>query len=282
MLSEERFRVSGVDLNTAVGPSNGPPLVFFHGVLRRWQTFTPLIAGLSTRWRLLMPDFRGHGKSARADLYHVSDYVAEAVAWTKRLDEPVVLYGHSLGAMVAAGVAAAIPDRVQAAVLEDPPFHTMGDRFDGSWLLHFFQGMQPFAGDQRPVAQIAHELANLQLIDPGTGEPMRLGDFRDGATLRFMAASLQQVDPKVMTPIVECQWLTGYDVESVFRNLQCPTLVLQADCNAGGMLTDDDAAQMKASAAQATCVKMPGVGHLMHWAQTQQVLNLTYGFLDSL
>ena len=51
----------------------------------------------------------------------MSDYAADALAFVEALPSPATLYGHSLGALVAASVAAALPGRVAGVVLEDPP-----------------------------------------------------------------------------------------------------------------------------------------------------------------
>lgn len=128
MLLESSIVVDRVKLNWASGPVHGPPLLMFHGVLRRWQGFVPLAGALATRWHVHALDHRGHGKSDRvAGQYQVIDYIRDmAAVVSQQFRKPVVLYGHSLGAMVAMGVAAAIPDRVKAIVLEDPPLDTMG------------------------------------------------------------------------------------------------------------------------------------------------------------
>ena len=143
MLNEQLFHLNGLDLNFATGPRNGPAIVFFHGVTRRWQSFVPLIPALSTRWHIHALDHRGHGQSSRAKFgYLVRDYVHDAVAFVQQqVQGPVVLYGHSLGAMVAAGVAAELPQQVQGAILEDPPFETMGPQISQSALLSYFAGV---------------------------------------------------------------------------------------------------------------------------------------------
>src|SRR5947209_9478255 len=94
-------------LNCARGPAHGPPMLFLHGVLRCWQDFLPLIAPLTTRWHVHALDFRGHGRSSpRSGRYRVVDYVEDAAAFLRHgCDEPAVVYGHSLGAMVALAVA---------------------------------------------------------------------------------------------------------------------------------------------------------------------------------
>jgi pimeloyl-ACP methyl ester carboxylesterase len=111
---------------------------------------------------------------------------------------------------------------------------------------------------------------------------LRLGDQRDEAQLRFMASCLARLDPKVLDPIVECHWLDGFDWRQVFGRIECPMLLLQADTNVAGMLTDADAAQIGDNSNRITVVKLRGCGHNMHWTRTQEVANLTCAFLESL
>jgi len=52
MLVEKSFDTGEVVLNYAEGPPNGPPLVLFPGLTRRWQShLLPIIIPLSHRWR---------------------------------------------------------------------------------------------------------------------------------------------------------------------------------------------------------------------------------------
>jgi pimeloyl-ACP methyl ester carboxylesterase len=283
MLTEHFLPLPSGQLNFAQTSTSHAPLLMLHGVTRRWQTFMPLMPSLAIRWRLLACDFRGHGKSSRVGSgYRVTDYKADAVELLRQADEPAVVYGHSLGAMVAAEVAAAHPDLVCAVVLEDPPFATMGRRITETPLHSFFTGLLPFASSKDNVARVARQLAELQIVDPATDVCTRLGDLRDAVTLRFMARSLKQLDPKTLDPIVSGQWLDGYNPADISRGLKCPVLLLQADPSAGGMLTDPDAETFCAAAGDVTHIKYAGTGHVIHWTRTQALLNHVHGFLDTL
>lgn len=284
MLNEQIFHHGGLDLNFATGPRNGPALVFLHGVTRRWQSFVPLIPALSTRWHVHALDHRGHGHSSRAKFgYLVRDFVHDAVAFVqKQVQGPVVLYGHSLGAMVAAGVAAELPQQVQGVVLEDPPFETMGPRISQSGLLSYFAGVQPFAESTLPVGALARQLAEIPLTTPGKAGSIRLGDTRDMASLRFTARCLKQLHRDVLLPIVAGRWLEGFDWAAAASKIQCPVLLMQADQTVGGMLTDDDAAEAERLMLDCVRVRLPRVGHLIHWLQTDTCLRLVNSFLESL
>lgn len=284
-ISEKFLRGGSPSLHYAEGPDHGPPMVLLHGVIRRWQDFLPILPALGFRWRVHAVDLRGHGRSGRAPAggYRAVDYVADIVAFLEHTrSEPAVILGHSLGAMVAAAVAAVAPGLVKAVVLEDPPFAMMGGRIAETSYLDLFLGYQEFAGSGRPVAEVAAALAEIRVKPPDRPDPVRLGDVRDAAALRFMASCLRQIDPAVLAPIVEGRWLDGYDVIETLRKVACPTLLLQADSAAGGALPDDYADEVASAIPDVIHIRLPGVGHQIHGSQPEAMLRLMTGFLESL
>lgn len=275
---------TGCRLNYAVGPSHGPPLVLLHGVLRCWRDYAPLLAELSLRYHVFALDFRGHGESTNDPQanYRVVDYVEDALTMVREIvPKPAFLYGHSLGAMVAAAVAAHQGNQIAGLILEDPPLQSMGSRIYETSLGSYFQALERVVINSRnlSVMKIAQELAEIPLEDqPG----VKLGDVRDAVSLRFSAACMRRVDPRVFQPILEAKWLEGYDIESIHRKISAPTLSMQADPNSGGMLTDQDAAKMVREIDDCTMVRFPETGHLIHWTQRDRTLQHLFGFLESI
>ena len=123
MLTEKTFDAAAVSINYVEGPKSGPPLVLLHGVTSRWQRFLTLLPVLAQRWHVVAADLRGHGRSGRVPgRYGVMEYAQDVIGLIQHLgDEPAVVLGHSLGAMVGIGVAAEAPSAVRALILEDPP-----------------------------------------------------------------------------------------------------------------------------------------------------------------
>jgi pimeloyl-ACP methyl ester carboxylesterase len=283
MWLEQTFPGPEGSLQAASGPVSGPPLLFLHGVTRRWQDFLTLLPVLAGRWQIHGLDFRGHGNSGRgAGKYRVVDYVADAVSLLQsRLSEPAVIYGHSLGALVAAAVAAALPGRVRAVVLEDPPAPALIQNIRETPFFHLFAGLHELAGSRLPVSEVARRLAEVRL--PGSdGTSVRLGKIRDATALRFGARCLQDLDPDVLVPLLNGQWLTGYDWAQVLDGVRCPALLLRADEASGGMLSAGEANAMTERLADATRIDLPGCGHLIHWEQAEKTLRHVVGFLESL
>ncbi|MFI4873732.1 MAG: alpha/beta fold hydrolase [Blastopirellula sp. JB062] len=283
-ITERQIQLGGVRCNLARAGEKGAPLVMLHGVTRRWQTFLPILPSLAARWSVAALDFRGHGRSVYVDSpYRVVDYGADVLHLLRnQFDEPAILYGHSLGAMVAAAVAAESPQLIRALILEDPPLDTMGRRIAETPLLSYFQGMQEVAGSKLALDTLAHEVADLWLKDPFTGDQKRLGGLRDAAALRFTAMCLSQLDPAVLLPIVAGRWLDGYEQAEIFAKIEAPVLLLQADPQCGGMLIDEDAHRIQRQIASCTVVRYPQVGHLIHADSPQAVSGAVHNFLESL
>jgi pimeloyl-ACP methyl ester carboxylesterase len=130
----------------------GDPLLFLHGAggLRGWP---PFLESLARSFRVIAPDHPGFGRSQ--GLEHLDDVVDLALYYTEfieamGLEQPYVV-GHSLGGMIAAEVAAIVPDLASKLVLIAPV---------GLWL------------DDHPVmdffAATPEELAAAMFHDPGS------------------------------------------------------------------------------------------------------------------
>ena len=265
-------------LHFAEGPPAGPTLLLLHGVTRCWRDWEPLLPALTREWRVIAPDHRGHGDSGRAESYLVTDYVADAVRFVRgEMAAPLVILGHSLGAMVAAAVAAEVPDVVRRIVLADPPFHTMGNRIAATAWQAQFTGVREAALRGGTVGELADALAEIRLPAPG-GTFKRLGDLRDRASLLWSAECLTRFDPAVLTPVIEGRWLDGYDVARILPRIRCPVLLLQADPAAGGVMTDADSDEVVQALSSCQRVRFPGVGHQLHRDSPEAVLRALQEF----
>lgn len=102
-------------------PGAPPDTLLLHGIGnygRYWDVFADAVAG---RLRLVAPDARGHGESAKPQTgYGPGDFVADATAVMDALGlGRSVVVGHSMGGFHAAALTLARPERVRALVLVD-------------------------------------------------------------------------------------------------------------------------------------------------------------------
>lgn len=272
-------------LNYAESPAaDKPTLLLLHGVTRCWRDWEPILQELEQSWRVIALDHRGHGGSERAASYRVTDYVADAVSFVR--DEaaqavPLVVFGHSLGALVAAAVAAEVPQFVRAVVLEDPPFHTMGNRIAGTAWQAQFIGMREAAQRGGSIEELTDALADIRLPASG-GKFKRLGDLRDRESLRWSAECLSQLDPEVLAPVIEGHWLDGYVIANVLSRIHCPALLLAGDPLAGSALTRSEAESTKAALSSCQSVSFPGAGHQLHRDRSEAVLDALKSFAATL
>ena len=264
------------------GPANGPTLLLLHGVTRCWQDWETLLPALTSCRRVVALDQRGHGNSARASSYLVTDYIEDAIRFVRdQISVPLVILGHSLGAMVAAAVAAEVPQLVRGVVLEDPPFHTMGNRIEGFAWQALFIGMREATKRGGSVEELSTILSDIRLPVSG-GVFKRLGELRDRASLEWSAKCLTALDPEVLTPVIEGRWLDGYHFRDVLSRIHCPVLLLQADPAAGGALTDADSDAARAALPSVQHVQFIGASHQLHRERTSQMLDAMHRFTASL
>jgi pimeloyl-ACP methyl ester carboxylesterase len=284
MLTSQFWNHAEGRLHLVRSPSGGRRILFLHGVLRSWETFLPLLAPLSCRYELVAFDHRGHGQSHKPERgYLTVDYAEPLQAWLEsEVREPVVVYGHSLGAMVALLLASRSPHRIAGVVLEDPPFHTMGSRIASTPWQAYFRSIRALAGSRESTSSLAAKLAAISWTDPASGRTLQLGDVRDRVSLRFLAHSLRDVPPAVLDPIVAGSWLDGYDLAAIAAQVRCPVLLLQADSSAGGTLIDEDVAVLESHVADLLRIRFANAGHNLHTARTQEIVNLVFNFVESL
>ncbi|MCP3723102.1 alpha/beta hydrolase [Paraburkholderia sp. CNPSo 3272] len=93
----------------------GEPLVLIHGVGMQASAWYPQIEDLSAEFRVISVDMPGHGRS---DALEAGAGLPQFVEWATSFVEalhvgPVNLAGHSMGSLIAAGVAVTRPDLVK-------------------------------------------------------------------------------------------------------------------------------------------------------------------------
>ncbi len=283
MFEMQDARVNGVLLRVRVGGAAGDaPIVLFHGVTRSGIDWLPLFGELQCVGRVHAVDQRGHGGASKGlGAYRLTDYIHDACGYVESLDAPALVIGHSLGAMVAAGVASERPECVRGVVLEDPTYEMTGRRMGETFFVELFQAFLPHAGSERSAAEIARALAAVMIGAPG-GPRLPLGTTRDAASLRYHATSLKALDPDVLKEILEGRLLEGYDVEAALRGIACPTLFLHGDFAAGGALPEEYAESLARLIPDVCRVRLARVGHNIHGMAREAMLRPLLAFIGSL
>ena len=97
----------------------GPALVLLHGWAMHSGWFAPLLPSLVERYRLILVDLPGHGRSASLTPYTLDAMAAAVARAVERAadGEPMLIFGWSLGGAVALRWAQSEPDRVRGLLL---------------------------------------------------------------------------------------------------------------------------------------------------------------------
>jgi len=100
------------------GDESAPPLLLLHGSLLHAHTWDPVARGLADQYRVIAPDWRGHGESDWAKTYSPDDALGdlEALIGTLGLAR-FALVGNSIGGRFAPVYAATHPDQVTHVVM---------------------------------------------------------------------------------------------------------------------------------------------------------------------
>lgn len=107
---------------------SGPPLVLVHGGAagdhKRWE-MAGFRASLAKHFTVYTIDRRGRGESGDADEYKLEREFEDVSAVVNMIDEPVILFGHSLGAQIALE-ASLLTGNLHKLILYEPVFR-VGD-----------------------------------------------------------------------------------------------------------------------------------------------------------
>ncbi|MFJ1586150.1 alpha/beta fold hydrolase [Streptomyces sp. NPDC088197] len=255
------------------GPESGarrPGVLLLHGLLGRASHWAPTARRLSSRYRAVALDQRGHGRSAKPEgPYTPEAYVADAVAAVEQLDlGPVTLVGHSMGALTAWQVAASRPDLVAAVVICDMRAAALGEAGQREW--EDWTRSWPL-----PFDTLADARRWFGVEDPWADPPNPArGDFfaevmeERGDGWRPLYAPrhlLRSRDP----------WIRDAHWDELAR-VGCPALVVRG---LDGELGRAEAQEMVRVLPRGSYAEIPDAGHLVPWDQPDAWCEAVEGFL---
>ncbi len=285
-MQERYFDTGAVNLHFMEGRTEGVPLLLIHPLFSKWREFAVLTPGLGKIARVFALDLRGHGQSGRADSYRVESFVPDLATFIKGyVGQPAVVFGHSLGGMLALMLGAVHPDLVTALVI--------GEAIISRKLLEeFSRASRPKISWWREIAKlgspelIAEELRNELVPAPPKNKlvPARqlLGD--NNPSFNFFAECLSQLDPAVLTANIDA-WddtYAAYRPEELFPRIRCPVLLLQGKRELGGLMPDRDVEQALRQLPDGRRVRIERAGHYLHLEDREAVLRAVVEFLGSL
>jgi pimeloyl-ACP methyl ester carboxylesterase len=275
--TEHRYRSrDGLELYYRSYGSGDDVVICLPGLTRNCRDFEAIAEHLAPAWRVISPDLRGRGQSARDPKpvqYHPGTYVKDI--WTL-LDglslERVAVIGTSLGGLMAMIMADQQPQRLRGVVIND-----IGPEIPAAAISRILQyaGRSPAVADWDAAARWAkgaYELAypgmpdefwghfarrwyrsnaNGSLepaVDPAIGESLRKaqGSVRFFRTLRRLGLKRRMAGVNI-------------DTWDSFRAVTMPCLLLRGALS--DVLTADIAQRMQALKPELEIVTVPGRGH---------------------
>jgi pimeloyl-ACP methyl ester carboxylesterase len=291
MFIEKKYKGKEATINYAEGPKSGPPMILTHGLTDKWQYYLPILPYLATRWHVYAIDFRGHGSSSRTKPYRYIDHINDTVDFlNENIAEPAVIFGSSMGGMIALMVAAKHPNLVKAILFGDSSIKTDRTRqvmidFHSYWV-----GWKKIAGFKGPFKELVRLVSEMPVSVPGQGKKT-YGEGLDSISLMNKANYLRRLDPEVLT-----DWAiggkdaeafkrvtTGYDDE-LLKDIRCPVLLIQGNPRKGGIFTDEAVAFAREKIRDSYHVYIQEYDHnlgLYNW-ETNKLLQALHVFLESL
>ena len=274
-------------MRTLDGPPDAPTVIVLHG--GAGGDFRSLLglSALADTHRVVFYDQRGAGLSERVSAEHLTldGYLEEldAVIGLTSQDRPVVLIGHSWGAMLASAYLGAHPDRVDRAVLIEPGYldaegklawedraaqYMSGARYLGQAILNGVRAAHVTGPDD----QASDDFLIGQMVGVFTNHPQNpyhCGDGYTAPTWRFGS-------------LASAIWLDApnAEVDRIARGFgyQGPVLFLAGGCNdwTGAPLQSRHAARF----SDARLEVIPDAGHDVLWDNPDLAIERIRAFLS--
>jgi pimeloyl-ACP methyl ester carboxylesterase len=283
-LVEKTFAAGPVSIAYAEGPENGPPLVLIHGVGRNWRDFLPIIPELARTHHVYAVDLRGHGGSTRVPgRYTSADYAADIAQFlSKVVQSRAVLFGHSLGGIIAIRLAANSAGTVSAIIVGDSVLSH--EVLQSSLYTALFAGLLRVIRQGGSVSHMATEIGRIEIPVPDLDYRVALADLpgNDVGYLHRWADCLRRVDPEVFAMTLDGSTLADFDAPAFLRRISCPMLILQASPDLGGLMSDDDIDRVLRVVSTCSVERFPLLGHALHLQRPKPVLDAVLRFLSSL
>lgn len=220
-MKEYQTVCNSINLNyVEVQHSNGSPMLLLHGLINRWQSYTPIISDLITSNHIYALDLRGHGKSARTpEGYLLQNFIMDIHNFiVKHITKPTIIVGHSFGGILALMLAALYPELVKSLILIDTPLS--------------LDLIKTFTKEQR-------EHFNMFILGLRFNEMTK--QFT-GWSNSWIPEDLMYCDPDMLYHMVNKFDVVFdmYQPEEVVPKINCPVLLIRGNPALGSLVTDSD------------------------------------------
>jgi 3-oxoadipate enol-lactonase len=250
----EKAQVNGTEIAYEVR-GMGEPLLMIHGAGIPHDEFQPQYETLGAKFRLILPDVRGHGESPVTKApYSMKQFADDMFALLEHLgiDETLIL-GHSMGGTIAQQMVMDHPERVKAMVLAETNYGIKSDAML-YWIVKLMDPLSRMIGLKR--------LSGLS-VKQFSGRSPQLKPFLETAFQQHVD------DPANFWNISQAN--NEYDGKGQLAKIQCPTLIMAARNNPA---THSYAQYMAENIPNARLIMISNAGHMLNW-DNAEVFNKT-------
>lgn len=251
--------VGGLSLTVRALATDGPQMVLLHGLGVSgaiWQGIGRLLGEFVS---LVAPDLRGHGESDKPSAgYLARDYVGDIAALVAHAPaRPIAILGHSLGAVVAAVLAAERPELTQKLILVDPPF------------------------DATRTREHIEVVDRLRHAGPGAleDELLRREPGMGALYAKALADLYRQTADGAFRALLRAE--LGFPaVVAALANIKVDTLVLAADPKFDAALGPEAAEHVLSLLPHGKLLTIPGARHAIHASKPREFVKAVREFLE--
>jgi 3-oxoadipate enol-lactonase len=242
----------------------GRPVLLLHGFPLSSEMWQQTMDLAPAGWRMIAPDFRGHGSSEDSDDAGMPRLVRDQVELLDLLGvgEPVVVVGLSMGGYVALEMGRSYPDRVRALVLVDT--RAEADDRDGAEKRRATADRVMTRGSE----DLAEEMAE-KLFSPST----------TGAVRSFWRTLMAATRPRGVAAALRGM-AERSDSRQVLAGWRKPLLVVVGEDDQ--ITPPEDARRMHQVVPQSRLEVIPGAGHLPPVEQPAAFAKILNAFLENL
>ncbi|GGY49843.1 alpha/beta fold hydrolase [Parvularcula lutaonensis] len=250
------------------GPRDAPVLLMLHGFTFSLESFDALAERLSTDYRVIRYDLRGHGLTGpdpqkRYSPAQRAEHIG-AVLDTLGIERATII-GNSLGGLASWRFAAENPSRVEALVLISPGAYPINGVSDEPApvppLVEAYLRTVPEAGLEASLSRI--------YADPSKITPERKAEIR--AMMRREGNGEAFVDALKV--------FTLPDPEPMLARVEAPTLIIWG--REDQVISPDDGSKMVAVMPRAELVLLEDIGHVAHEEDPERVAREIERFLST-
>jgi pimeloyl-ACP methyl ester carboxylesterase len=284
-MGRHRLDVNGVGLSVLeLGARDGPPLLMLHGMRDVAWSLLPVAEPLAARYRLLLPELRGHGDSDQPGSYSMDHFLFDLHRVMDLLEiGSAAMFGHSLGGQVLARFAALFPERARAVVLVEG----LDAREIAGRRPHLLQTLA-VPQQQRPLPGIAFAAERLLANNPRLASDQALTLARQATRVDARGHLVWAFDPRVGSVFLG---VSRQDTERYWRRITCPALVVSGDLadeywraqmplEWNGRFAPGELAARVRLFPNAEHVAFADAGHMVHYDRPAELAGAVADFLE--